>query len=43
MGASVGAPALAIRTNWAAALATLAATEAAFMLRELGINPSYEG
>ena len=34
----MGAPALAIR-----ALATFAATEATFTLRELGIKPSLEG
>ena len=43
MGASMGAPALAIGADWAAGLATFTATEAAFTLRELGIKPSYEG
>ena len=38
----MGAPALAIGADWAAGLATFAATEAALTLRELGIKPSYE-
>ena len=43
LGASTGAPALAIGGDWAAGLATFAATEAAFTVREWGIKPSYEG
>ena len=43
MGASMRAPALAIGADWAAGLATFAASEAAFRLRELGIKPLYEG
>ena len=39
----MGAPTLAVGANWAAGLATFAATEAAFALREFGIRPSYDG
>ena len=43
LGASTGAPALAIGADWAAGLATFAATEAAFTVREWGVKPSNEG
>ena len=43
LGASTGAPKLAIGANWAACLATSAATEAASTARDWGIKPSYEG
>ena len=38
----MGAPTLAVGANWAAGLATFAATEAYFAVRELGMRPSYE-
>ena len=39
----MGAPTLAVGADWAAGLATFAATEAAFAVRDLGRSPSYEG
>ena len=39
----MGAPKLAVGADRAAGLATFAATEATFTLRELGIKLSYEG
>ena len=38
----MGAPTLAVGADWAAGLATFAATEAAFALQEFGMRPSYE-
>ena len=43
MGATSGAPALAVGADWATGLATFVATEAAFTMREPGMRPSYEG
>ena len=38
-----GGSQLAVGADWSAGLATLAATEAAFAVRELGMRPSYQG